>query len=178
MDPNDPNQQYYYQPGGYAHYTTTNPGSSYAASSSGPTSPQNGFVPIYTTTNDPSQGQSSYPAYASSSASSTSPQTLEEHELKRLRNTAASARFRAKKKQREAQLESSAKDKKERLEALEKRIHDLEEENKWLKALIMEKKDVAGEVQRLRDRFGAVAEEMKEFEHKDGVGTTSGKPKK
>ena len=88
-----------------------------------------------------------------------------------MRNTAASARFRAKKKQREALLESSAREKKEKLEALEKRIQDLEEENKWLKALIMEKKDVAGEVQRMRERYGAVAEEMKEFEHKDGVGT-------
>lgn len=39
----------------------------------------------------------------------------------------------------------------------------------------MEKKDVAGEVQRLRERFGAVAEEMKEFEHTDGVGTGKGK---
>lgn len=61
------------------------------------------------------------------------------------------------------------------MEALEKRIHDLEEENKWLKALIMEKKDVAGEVARLRERFGRVEEEMREFdgESKDGVGTTT-----
>jgi hypothetical protein len=52
----------------------------------------------------------------------------------------------------------------------------LEEENKWLKALIMEKKDVAGEVARLRERFGRVEEEMREFdgESKDGVGTGNG----
>lgn len=174
MDPNDHGQYYYHQPGPYSQYAH-----SYAPSSgpSNPTSPQNGFVPIYSDTS-----QVGYPAYATTAtashpATTVSPQTLEEHELKRLRNTAASARFRAKKKQREAQLESAAKEKKERLEALEKRIKDLEEENKWLKALIMEKKDVAGEVARLRERFGKVEEEMREFEHKDGVGTGKGKDK-
>lgn len=93
--------------------------------------------------------------------------------MKRLRNTAASARFRAKKKQRQTQLETSAREKKEKLEALEKRIQDLEEENKWLKALIVEKRDVSGEVRRMRERFGMVEEEMREFvgEHTDGVGT-------
>lgn len=175
MDPNDHSQYYYHPPPVYQPYAH-----SYAASSgpSNPTSPQNGYVPIYSDT-PPTVAQQSTPLYSNYASSlpaqggPASPQTLEEHELKRLRNTAASARFRAKKKQREAQLESAAREKKERLEALEKRIHDLEEENKWLKALIMEKKDVAGEVARLRERFGRVEEEMREFdgESKDGVGT-------
>lgn len=57
-------------------------------------------------------------------------------EDKRRRNTAASARFRIKKKQREQALEQAAKE-------LERRVHDLEEENNrlttengWLKSLI------------------------------------------
>lgn len=177
MDPNEHNQFYYHAPSAYPQYAH-----SYAASSgpSNPTSPQNGYVPIYTdASGPPPQSTPLYQPYTgpvAGQADQPSPQTLEEHELKRLRNTAASARFRAKKKQREAQLESAAREKKERLEALEKRIHDLEEENKWLKALIMEKKDVAGEVARLRERFGRVEEEMREFdgESKDGVGTSAG----
>jgi Basic region leucine zipper len=67
---------------------------------------------------------------------------LEEHDLKRLRNTAASARFRAKKKLREQSLESSAQQKREKLAALEARIRQLETENKWLKSLIIEKHNI------------------------------------
>lgn len=61
--------------------------------------------------------------------------------MKRLRNTAASARFRAKKKMREQTLESQAREKRERLERLENRIAELERENSFLKGLIMGPKD-------------------------------------
>ncbi|CZT11679.1 uncharacterized protein RCO7_15149 [Rhynchosporium graminicola] len=87
----------------------------------------------------------SYPTYPPASTStSTSPLTSPpssdhdpEADLKRLRNTAASARFRAKKKQREQTLESQAREKKMALEKLEMRIRELETENRFLKGLIM-----------------------------------------
>ncbi len=71
--------------------------------------------------------------------------TFEEHtrvaaeEDKRRRNTAASARFRIKKKQREQALEKSAKEMTEKVNALENRIQQLETENKWLKGIVLEK---------------------------------------
>ncbi|RPA79883.1 hypothetical protein BJ508DRAFT_210766, partial [Ascobolus immersus RN42] len=60
-------------------------------------------------------------------------------EDKRRRNTAASARFRVKKKQREQALERTAKEMSEKVGKLEARINQLEMENKWLKNLITEK---------------------------------------
>lgn len=62
-------------------------------------------------------------------------------EDKRRRNTAASARFRVKKKQREAALEKSAKEMNDKVSALESKILQLETENQWLKKLILEKND-------------------------------------
>lgn len=66
---------------------------------------------------------------------------LAAEEDKRRRNTAASARFRVKKKQREQALEKSAKEMSDKVAALEGRINQLETENKWLKNLVMEKND-------------------------------------
>lgn len=60
-------------------------------------------------------------------------------EDKRKRNTAASARFRVKKKQREQALERTAKEMSEKVTVLEGRIQQLETENKWLKNMILEK---------------------------------------
>jgi len=100
------------------------------------------------------------PGYPSSISSNDPLLTQEEADLKRLRNTAASARFRAKKKRREASLERNAHEKKAKLESLETRIRDLEAENQWLKDLIMEKNAVR--TARL---------ERKGHEQKDGVGT-------
>jgi hypothetical protein len=70
--------------------------------------------------------------------------TLEERtrfaaeEDKRRRNTAASARFRVKKKQREQALEKSAKEASDKVLRLESRVKELEMENRWLKSLITE----------------------------------------
>ncbi|KAF8252337.1 hypothetical protein K440DRAFT_645875 [Wilcoxina mikolae CBS 423.85] len=64
---------------------------------------------------------------------------LASEEDKRRRNTAASARFRVKKKQKEQQLEKTAKEMTDRVHQLEQRIQQLELENKWLKGLIVEK---------------------------------------
>jgi hypothetical protein len=72
-------------------------------------------------------------------------QHLDEHgrvaaeEDKRRRNTAASARFRVKKKQREQALEKTAKEMSDRVTHLETKIQQLETENAWLKGLITEK---------------------------------------
>lgn len=60
-------------------------------------------------------------------------------EDKRRRNTAASARFRIKKKQREQALEKSAKEMNDKVHALDNRIQQLETENKWLKSIVLEK---------------------------------------
>jgi hypothetical protein len=67
-------------------------------------------------------------------------------EDKRRRNTAASARFRVKKKQREQALEKTAKDMTDRVNMLESKIAQLETENTWLKGLITNKGDSATKV--------------------------------
>lgn len=64
---------------------------------------------------------------------------LAAEEDKRRRNTAASARFRIKKKQREQALERTVKEATEKNAALEARVSQLELENQWLKNLITEK---------------------------------------
>ncbi|KAF3917481.1 hypothetical protein ABW21_db0200379 [Orbilia brochopaga] len=75
----------------------------------------------------------------------TSPRSLEEasrlaaEEDKRRRNTAASARFRVKKKQREQALEQHSKDLETKVQELAGKVTTLENENKWLKDLLMEK---------------------------------------
>jgi len=79
---------------------------------------------------------------------------LEAEEDKRRRNTAASARFRVKKKQREQQLEKTAKEMTDKANKLEKRVHELELENKWLKGLITEKTGTGtAEFTELFDKF-------------------------
>ncbi|OWP04332.1 hypothetical protein B2J93_9400 [Marssonina coronariae] len=110
--------------------------------------PQQDFAPVYSP-------QSEYDAEA---------------DLKRLRNTAASARFRAKKKQREQTLEMQAREKKTALEKLEARIQELERENRFLKGLIMgPREEELKELKKQRDE--AIADDRKGIEHKDGVGT-------
>lgn len=109
-----------------------------------------------------------------------SPQTLEDpsrvaaEEDKRRRNTAASARFRVKKKQREQALEKSAKEMSEKVAALEGRINLLETENKWLKNLIVEKNENKDDIAALWLKYTQEQEaERKGSERKDGVGTTA-----
>ncbi|KAG6008235.1 hypothetical protein E4U21_004834 [Claviceps maximensis] len=74
-------------------------------------------------------------------------------EDKRRRNTAASARFRIKKKQREQALEKSAKEMTEKVNALENRISQLETENKWLKNLLVEKNEGSDDITALWKDF-------------------------
>ncbi|KAL1738640.1 hypothetical protein HDZ31DRAFT_16016, partial [Schizophyllum fasciatum] len=57
-------------------------------------------------------------------------------EEKRRRNTAASARFRIKKKQKTLNLERSVADLTGRAEELEKEAADLRRENGWLREIV------------------------------------------
>lgn len=60
---------------------------------------------------------------------------------KRRRNTAASARFRIKKKMREQALQNTACEMTDKTKKMEQRVHELEREIKWLKALVVEKNE-------------------------------------
>jgi len=92
-------------------------------------------------------------------------------EDKRRRNTAASARFRVKKKQREQALEKSAKEMSDKVSALEGRINQLETENKWLKNLVMEKNENKDDIAALWKKYSQESTERKGDTRKDGVGT-------
>lgn len=74
-------------------------------------------------------------------------------EDKRRRNTAASARFRIKKKQREQALEKSAKEMTDKVTALENKVAQLETENKWLKNLLVEKNEGNEDISALWKEF-------------------------
>lgn len=103
-----------------------------------------------------------------------SPQDLEDQsrmaaeEDKRRRNTAASARFRVKKKQREQALEKQAKEMTDKVSALEGKVQQLEMENKWLKGLITDKNDGKSLELLTQERD---SDERKPGDPKRGVGT-------
>lgn len=95
-------------------------------------------------------------------------------EDKRRRNTAASARFRVKKKQREQALEKTAKDMSDKVNLLEVRIQQLETENAWLKGLITEKNGGKSSTSELMARLSKHEEAnngRSSPAHTDGVGT-------
>lgn len=95
-------------------------------------------------------------------------------EDKRRRNTAASARFRIKKKQREQALEKTAKEMSDRVSVLESRIQQLETENTWLKGLITEKsggKASASEIKAMLNKHEESNTERSSGNRTDGVGT-------
>ena len=87
------------------------------------------------------------------------PSRVAAEEDKRRRNTAASARFRIKKKQREQALEKSAKEMTDKVNALESRISQLETENKWLKNLLVEKNEGSDDIGALWKEFTKHASE-------------------
>ncbi|EXJ81758.1 hypothetical protein A1O1_07823 [Capronia coronata CBS 617.96] len=100
---------------------------------------------------------------------------LAAEEDKRRRNTAASARFRVKKKQREQALERTVKEVQDVNAKLEARLSQLEMENKWLKDLITEKNGLQSkeEMAAAYQQFRKDSEErdLKASEHTTGVGT-------
>ncbi|KAJ3782342.1 hypothetical protein GGU10DRAFT_436718 [Lentinula aff. detonsa] len=80
---------------------------------------------------------SSPPTAVSRASSPADPADLGITEDKRRRNTAASARFRIKKKQRNLNLERTVSDLSGRADDLEKEAADLRRENGWLKEIVM-----------------------------------------
>ncbi|KAL1797462.1 hypothetical protein ACET3X_004068 [Alternaria dauci] len=114
------------------------------------------------------------------------PQSLDENarvaaeEDKRRRNTAASARFRIKKKQREQALEQSQKEAQEKVAKLEATIQQLQTENAWLKGLITEKnggKSTTDELKALINKRQQATSGRSIGTHTDGVGTSVESPK-
>ena len=108
------------------------------------------------------------------------PSRIAAEEDKRRRNTAASARFRVKKKQREQALERTAKELNDRTSHLTQKIGRLQTENEWLKSLVIEKKGkeyLADEWKAFKRRAGSDSESGGEEsnrsrdELKKGVGT-------
>lgn len=101
---------------------------------------------------------------------------LAAEEDKRRRNTAASARFRVKKKQREQALEKTLKETQEKNSKLEAKISQLELENQWLKDLITEKNGLSSkeEIAAAYEQHRRESEERDlktEPGHTTGVGT-------
>lgn len=108
-----------------------------------PSSPTSPFIPSqYPVPPPPPQMESSTSRGSRGrSVSSTDDMTEAERamnaEEKRRRNTAASARFRIKKKQKTVNLERSVSDLTGRAEELEREVSDLRRENGWLKEIVM-----------------------------------------
>lgn len=92
---------------------------------------------------------------------------LAAEEDKRRRNTAASARFRVKKKQREQALERTVKEVSDKNTALEAKVNQLEMENKWLKNLITEKNGKQTKEQ-ITEAYQKFRRESEECETSDG----------
>lgn len=93
-------------------------------------------------------------------------------EDKRRRNTAASARFRVKKKQREQALERTLKDAQDKNSKLEMRVGQLEQENKWLRDLLTDKN--VGSKEEISAAYEKHQKESEERDLKHDTGRTSG----
>lgn len=89
-----------------------------------------------------------YPDSTASSAPSDDPLVADAEEDKRKRNQAASARFRQKKKQREAQMLEQSREASERNKKLEAELEGLKRENTFLRKLLVEKVDNMSETDR------------------------------
>lgn len=184
MNPSSDSQYHYYQDPSHAAQ------SYYTPAPSSPLLPApHDFQPYYhhrsssnaatsTTTYPPTDHQAysahAHDVYPAQYASPSGASSTTDPELKRIRNTAASARFRAKKKRREASLERNAKEKREALARLEEQIRELEAENQFLKGLIFDSEKLEGvrrELERVRELKRGLEMEGGEGEKDDGVGT-------
>lgn len=141
-------------------------------------------LPIFTSPTDAQTGNKRpYPSTSLSPTAGSPAGSLEvisraaADEDKRRRNTAASARFRVKKKQREQELEKRAKEQTDRAEALQAENATLLLENRWLKNLLVEKTSKGSEdVAELWKKFSAENESGRTSgERKKGVGTAAAK---
>ncbi|KAI5784608.1 hypothetical protein EDC01DRAFT_201955 [Geopyxis carbonaria] len=115
------------------------------------------FAGDFSTSSSPQTSPTPKPEYAHLSIQEQAHLAAEED--KRRRNTAASARFRIKKKQRDQALERQTKEMADQVSGLEKKITQLELENRWLRNLLVEKNEKMMEV------TGGIAKRT------DGVGT-------
>lgn len=97
---------------------------------------------------------------AASTPSESGATRVAAEEDKRRRNTAASARFRIKKKQREQEMEKNARELQEKVDKLESKVTQLEMENKWLRNLVVEKNE-ARDVSSLLDMKNRVVADAK-----------------
>jgi hypothetical protein len=95
---------------------------------------------------------------------------------KRLRNTAASARFRIKKKRREQEVEEKIRELTERESALDVEVSRLEMENKWLRDLLVDKTEFTGEMEdNLKPQSIKKVPSRSAGARTDGIGTGSSK---
>lgn len=124
-------------------------------------------TPAATSPNQFSQNASQAPTPKAQTPATGRPLNMEEasrhaaEEDKRRRNTAASARFRVKKKQREQALEKSAKEMMDKVSNLESKVSQLETENKWLKNLLVDKNEGNEEIASMWKEFTKYAGEKK-----------------
>ena len=136
-------------------------------------SPHTHTVPFTgaTTTTPPQTGDKRKPGphAVPSAADLESDPRFAAEEDKRRRNTAASARFRVKKKQREQALEKQTKEMSDKLAQLEGKVQQLEMENKWLKGLITDKND--GKMPEMDGQREKEVDERSTVSVKKGVGT-------
>lgn len=125
--------------------------------------PQSASTPSTSSHQSPSEDTQDTKRRRTSRQSSTVPDTENRaaaEEDKRRRNTAASARFRIKKKQREQEMEKNAKMLQEKVQSLESKVSQLEMENKWLRNLVVEKNE-ARDVSSLLDMKNKVLADTK-----------------
>lgn len=108
-------------------------------SQSSPISAPQSAAPAQTPASNPKSVSKRKPTHKPTPLSVEEAAQVNADEDKRRRNTAASARFRVKKKLREQTLEKSVKETTDKNTALEARVTALELENQWLKNLITEK---------------------------------------
>lgn len=104
------------------------------ATAAGPPAPKRARTVRTATPSEPQSPTDSHTPEDEDQPGST-PMTASED--KRRRNTAASARFRLKKKEREAALEKKAKELEVKVSELEKECEALRRENGWLKGLVV-----------------------------------------
>lgn len=138
--------------------------------------PPNHFPPTQSVQSPGQQGQRKKVEAASPSQNVEEKSRLAAEEDKRRRNTAASARFRVKKKQREQALEKMVKEVQDKNAKLEAKNAQLEMENKWLKELITEKHSIQSkeEIAAAYQKYRKESEDpdVKESPvHATGVGT-------
>lgn len=128
--------------------------------------PVNGQVPhavedqIQYDSNDQSAASTPGPEEPKSKPTTVLAARKQAEEDKRRRNTAASARFRIKKKLKEQEMERSTKQMQNRIEELETKVRQLEMENKWLKNLAIERNEKQGvsSLEEMRSRILGKAE--------------------